>query len=103
MPFIGTLDLYNVELEKRRRHYMGLAIGIIIFIIGCCISSYEDETYRAQKRAEQRHRELMRVLEDRQELTPSVPKRTRITRRRFVRDKDGNILGEEITEEEVED
>ena len=37
---------------------MILALGIIIFIIGCCLSSYEDNTYNAQRREEQRHQEL---------------------------------------------
>ena len=42
---------------------MLLALGIIIFIIGCCVSSYEDASYNAERRAEQRHRELMRALD----------------------------------------
>ena len=82
---------------------MILALGIIIFIIGCCLSSYEDNTYDAQRRAEQRHRELMRILEEERNSKPPAPKRTRITRRRFAQDKNGNILGEEITQEELED
>ena len=31
---------------------MLLALGIIIFIIGCCVSSYEDASYNAERRAE---------------------------------------------------
>ena len=92
---------------------MILALGIIIFIIGCCLSSYEDVSYDSQVRAERRHRELMRELEKaRQEneakkLTPPdcgsnvVPRQERRARRRIVKDKDGNILAEEITEEIV--
>ena len=30
---------------------------------------------------------------------PSVPRQTRVTRRRVAQDKDGNVLAEEITEE----
>ena len=83
---------------------MVLALGIIIFIIGCCLSSYEDNTYNAERRAEQRHRELMRAL-DEASRRPQVPaqRRARQVRRRFAKDSHGNILGEEITEEELED
>jgi len=82
---------------------MVLALGIIIFIIGCCLSSYEDNAYNAQRRAEQRHRELMRVLEEERNSTPPSPRRKKLVRRRFAQDKNGNVLGEEITEEEMED
>lgn len=82
---------------------MVLALGIIIFIIGCCLSSYEDNTWNAQRRAEQRHKELMRILNENRNSTPPAPRRRKQVRRRFAQDKDGNILGEEITEEELED
>lgn len=82
---------------------MVLAIGIILFIIGCCMSSYEDNTYNAQRREEQRHQELMRALEECRKSTPPAPRRRKQIRRRFAQDKNGNLLGEEITEEELED
>ena len=82
---------------------MVIALAIIIFVIGCCLSSYENNTYNAQRREEQRHKELMRILEAHRDSTPPAPKRVKQVRRRFARDKDGNILGEEITEEELED
>lgn len=90
---------------------MILALGIIIFIIGCCLSSYEDVSYENQKRAERRHRELMRELEEcRKEneakklATPDrgtsvMPRQERRARRRIAKDKDGSVLAEEITEE----
>ena len=83
---------------------MVLAIAIIIFVIGCCLESYEDNSYKAERRAEQRHRELMRVLEEesRRNQAPA-PRRTKLVRRRFAQDRNGNILGEEITEEELEE
>ena len=81
---------------------MVLALGIIIFIIGCCLSSYEDNTWNAQRREEQRHKEIIRILSENRNNTPA-PRRTKQVRRRFVKDKDGNVLGEEITEEELED
>lgn len=83
---------------------MVLALGIIVFVIGCCLSSYEDNSYNAERRAEQRHRELMHELEEarRQSQLPAERK-TKIVRRRFAQDRNGNILGEEITEEELED
>ena len=90
---------------------MILALGIIIFIIGCCLSSYEDVSYDSQVRAERRHRELMRELEEcrreneAKKLVPPncgtniMPRQERRARRRIAKDKDGNILAEEITEE----
>lgn len=78
---------------------MIIAIGIIIFIIGCCLSSYEDTSYTSQKRAEQRHRELMRTLEEARQERELAPREERRARRRIAKDKDGNILAEEVTEE----
>ena len=75
---------------------MGIALGLIIFVIGCCLSTYEDSSYRAQRNAEQRHKELMKVLSESNEV---VPKRTKRTQRRLARDKEGNMLAEEIIEE----
>ena len=40
------------------------ALGIILFIIGCCISSYEDTSYKAERREEERHQELMKALSE---------------------------------------
>ncbi len=83
---------------------MVLAIAVIIFVIGCCLESYEDNSYKAERKAEQRHRELMRVLEEesRRHQAPA-PRRTKQVRRRFAQDRNGNILGEEITEEELKE
>lgn len=78
---------------------MVLALAVIIFVIGCCLSSYEDNSYKAQRREE----ELMRVLKEHRNSPPQAPRRIKQVRRRFAQDKDGNILGEEITEEELED
>ena len=75
---------------------MGIALGLIIFVIGCCLSTYEDSSYKAQRNAEQRHKELMKVLSESNEV---VPKRTKRTQRRLARDKEGNMLAEEIIEE----
>ena len=83
---------------------MFLALGIIIFVIGCCLSSYEDNSYNAERRAEQRHRELMQELEEaRRHSQPPAQRKTKGVRRRFAQDRNGNVLGEEITEEEIDD
>lgn len=83
---------------------MVLALEIIIFVIGCCLSSYEDNSYNAERRAEQRHRELMHELEEARRLSqPPAQRKTKVIRRRFAQDRNGNILGEEITEEELDD
>lgn len=78
---------------------MILAIGLIIFVIGCCLSSYEDISYTSQRRAEARHRELMRQLEECRQERELMVKEERRARRRIAKDKEGNILAEEITEE----
>ena len=83
---------------------MVLAIAVIIFIIGCCLESYENNSYDAERRAERRHRELMDALEEaRRKSELPATKKTKYTRRRFAQDRNGNILGEEITEEELDD
>ena len=69
------------------------ALGIIVFIIGCCLSSSEDNSYKR----EQEHKELMRALsESRQD---EAPVRHRRTHRRMAKDKEGNMIAEEIIEE----
>jgi hypothetical protein len=75
---------------------MILALGIILFIIGCCVSSYEDNAYESQIRADRRHKELMRALVESKEIAPKKAKRTQ---RRIAKDKEGNLLAEEIIEE----
>lgn len=77
-----------------------LILGIFIFIVGCCMSTYEDTSYRNNRRAEARHRELIAELNRyREESREIAPKEERKARRRIAKDKDGNILAEEITEE----
>ena len=83
---------------------MILALGIIIFIIGCCVSSYEDSSYNAERKAEQRHRELIKALDEaRKQSQYPTKKHIKKVQRRFVKDKNGNTIGEEITEEEYDD
>lgn len=78
---------------------MVFALGIIIFVIGCCLSAYEDNSYKAQRMEE----ELMRLLKEPRNSPPPAPRKIKQVRRRFAQDKDGNILGEEITEEDYDD
>ena len=78
---------------------MIIGLGIIIFIIGCCLSSYEDTSYNNQRNAEARHRELMRQLEECRQERELAPREERRARRRIAKDKDGNVLAEEVTEE----
>lgn len=81
---------------------MILALGIIIFVLGCCLSSFEDTSYNAQQRQEQRYKEIIQALSE-SKRTNETPVRRKQTRRRFALDKAGNLLGEEITEEVEED
>lgn len=78
---------------------MVLAIGAIIFVIGCCLSSYEDNSYRAQRNAERRKEEIIAQLNKLHDTRELVPKTERRARRRIAKDKEGNILAEEETEE----
>ena len=84
---------------------MILVVALIIFVIGCCLSSYEDNNYNAQREARKRHEELMRVLSESaerdREVMEAQKKQSKVTRRRIAQDKDGNVLAEEITEETV--
>ena len=75
---------------------MILALGIIIFVIGCCLSSFEDSSYKSQISAQRRHDELMKALSEARDTEPRKAKRTQ---RRIAKDKEGNILAEEIIEE----
>ena len=79
---------------------MGIALGIIIFFIGCLVSSVEEAEASARRREERRHRELMKLLSEPPKQTEGAsPARKRVVRRRIAQDKDGNVLAEEITEE----
>jgi hypothetical protein len=71
-----------------------LIIPVILFIAGCLLSSFEDTSYNAQKREEQRHKELMKALSSHND----EPKERR-TRRRVLKDVKGNIIAEEVIEE----
>ena len=61
--------------------------------------TYEDTSYNAQKSAETRHRELMRKLEECRQERELMVREERRAHRRIAKDKDGNLLAEEITEE----
>ena len=79
---------------------MVIGIAVIIFIIGCCLSTYEDTSYKAQKSAEARHKELLRTLEECQKEHDELDLREeRRARRCIAKDKEGNILAEEVIEE----
>lgn len=75
---------------------MFLALGIIIFVIGCCLSSFEDNSYHSQVSAERRQKELLNELA---KLREPEPRRARRTQRRIAKDKEGNMVAEEIIEE----
>lgn len=77
---------------------MGILIGVIIFIVGCCLSSYEDNSFQAQKNADKRQKEIIAQLQSLHE-REVAPREERRARRRIAKDKEGNILAEEITEE----
>ena len=77
---------------------MFIALGIIIFVVGCCLSSYEDNSYQAQVNADRRQKEIMAQLEKLHEKEIS-PRAERRSHRRIAKDKEGNVLAEEMIEE----
>ncbi len=77
---------------------MFLALGIIVFVIGCCLSSFEDNSYHSQVSAERRQKELLNELAKLHE-NDVAPRRAKRTQRRIAKDKEGNMLAEEIIEE----
>lgn len=77
---------------------MLLALGIIIFVIGCCLSSFEDSSYQSQVSAERRQKELLNELAKLHE-NEVAPRKAKRTQRRIAKDKDGNMMAEEIIEE----
>ena len=76
---------------------MILGIAVIIFLVGCIVSSIDDASYSAQKREE----ELLRILSKHRDDEVPPAKQTKVTRRRIAQDKEGNVLAEEVTEETV--
>ena len=77
---------------------MVLIIGIIIFVIGCCLSSFEDASYNSQVSAERRQKELLNELAKLHE-NEVAPRKAKRTQRRIAKDKEGNMMAEEIIEE----
>ena len=75
---------------------MLLMLGILTFIVGCVVSAFENNSYRNQRMAERRHKEIMRVFEEQRDIVPKVERRAR---RRIAKDNEGNLIAEEITEE----
>ena len=79
-----------------------MLILIAIILICSAMSDYAaaSDWEASEYAAERRHEELMEVTR-KNALKRRGPRK--ITRRRFINDKHGNILGEEIIEEELED
>ena len=77
---------------------MVLVFGIILFIVCCIMESLEEASYQARQDAIKHHRELIEALSKEREVSV---RKTKVTRRRIAKDKEGNTLAEEITEEEL--
>lgn len=82
---------------------MILLICLIIFVISIGTICSEDD--KASERAhdyaisERRHEEILRRMTS--TATYGNVKKSKVIRRRIVKDKEGNIIAEEIIEEEV--
>lgn len=82
---------------------MILLICLIVFVVSVATicSEKDEETRRAHDYAvsERRHEEILRKM------TPTATygnvKKSKVIRRRIVKDMEGNIIAEEIIEEEV--
>lgn len=75
---------------------MILLFGFILIVVGCCLTSSAEDDRAYESRQERRHTELMSAIKN--DRVSSVNK-TKVTRRRIVKDKEGNTIAEEIIEE----
>ena len=73
---------------------MIICLGILLFVIGCCMSSSAEDSYRIERNNERRHKELMKAIP-----SSSSVRKSKVTRRRILKDPDGNVIAEEIIEE----
>ena len=77
---------------------MIIIICIIAFIIFDCIEEAARKEYNASKRTDAYYNSLMKELRETRE---NIPSHTKRTTRHIAQDKEGNIIGEEIIEEEL--
>ncbi len=79
---------------------MVLALGIILFVIGCCLESAGKDWEVSERNNERRHRELLEEQLRHHEVMESQERRKTVTRRRYLRDEKGRFIAEEISVEE---
>ena len=86
---------------KLLKAFMVLIICIIVFIVCDIIDANNKNRYNDYLIEERRHRELLNALKE-SNCSKSAPRRIKQIRR-IAKDGKGNILAEEITEEETDD
>ena len=79
---------------------MILALGIIIFVIGCCLDAVGKDFETSEKNNERRHHEMLEAQLRQLQITESQNHRKTVTRRRYLRDEKGRFIAEEISVEE---
>lgn len=77
---------------------MVLLVCFIVYVIACAMEDAARRDYYSKKRTDDYYRTLMKELKKEKE---DVPSRVKRTTRHIAQDKEGNILGEEIIEEEL--
>lgn len=73
-----------------------IILGIIIFILGCSLSSVESINAEREYNERKRQKEILKALNEREK---KYPEAKRTIQRRIMRDEYGNTIGEEIIEE----
>lgn len=74
---------------------MIILFGILLIVIGCCMSASAEDDRAYERRQQIRHNEIMEATKRADEMAH----KSKVTRRRVLQDKDGNTMAEEIVEE----
>ena len=77
---------------------MIICLGILIFIIGCCLSASAADDERYERNAERRHRELVEELRKQRE-HEKRSSQTKCRVRTMLRDEKGRFIAQEVIED----
>lgn len=75
---------------------MIILFGLLLIILGCCISSSAEDDKVYELNRERRHKELIKAVAENKS---KQIKKSKVTRRRILKDANGNVIAEEIIEE----
>lgn len=75
---------------------MIILFGLLLIVIGCCISASAEDDRMFEIEHERRHREVIKAVAENKS---KQLKKSKVTRRRILKDTNGNVIAEEIIEE----